>query len=152
MAIHYTAVHQHAVVQHARHGDLLEIKFLGGASEVGRSGILLKDRKNILMDYGLKVNDKLEYPMPAGRVDAFILSHAHLDHCGNAPALYHDGLPVAFGTEPTLDTSQLLIDDSIKINRQNKTKGHYGKKEAQLFSRNYTSHKYHERFEYDGYK
>ena len=129
----------------------MEIKFLGGASEVGRSGILLKDRKNILMDYGLKVNDKLEYPMPAGRVDAFILSHAHLDHCGNAPALYHDGIPAAFGTEPTLDTSQLLIDDSIKINRQNKTKGHYGKKEAQLFSRNYTSHKYHERFEYDGY-
>ncbi len=118
---------------------------------MGRSGILLKDRKNILFDYGLKVNEKLEYPMPAGHVDAFVLSHAHLDHCGNSPALYHDGLPVAFGTSASLDIANLLIEDSIKINRQNKTKGHYGKKEAQLFSRSYMSHPYHSRIEYEDY-
>lgn len=130
----------------------MEIKFLGGASEVGRSGILLKDRKNILLDYGLKVNDpKLDYPLQAGPVDVFILSHAHLDHCGNAPALYRGGLPRAMGTEPTLDISELLIEDSIKINRINKTKGHYAKKEAQLFSRSYSSHQYNERVEYEGY-
>jgi putative mRNA 3-end processing factor len=129
----------------------LEIRFLGGASEVGRSGILLKGSKKILMDYGLKVNERLEYPLPAGQIDAFILSHAHLDHCGNAPALYHDGLPIAFGTSPTLDISSLLIEDSIKINRQNKTKGHYSKKEAQLFSRSYMSYPYHTRIDYSDY-
>ncbi len=129
----------------------MEIRFLGGAGEVGRSGILLKDKKNILMDYGLKVNEKLEYPLPAGHVDAFVLSHAHLDHCGNAPALYHDGLPVAFGTDPSLGLSELLIEDSIKINRQNRTKGHYNKKEAQLFSRSYKSYPYHSRIDYEDY-
>ena len=89
----------------------MEIRFLGAASEVGRSGILLKDKKNILMDYGLKINGHVEYPLPAGEVDAFILSHAHLDHCGSAPALYRTGSPPAFGTEPTLGLSELLIED-----------------------------------------
>ena len=129
----------------------MEVRFLGGASEVGRSGILLKGDKNILMDYGLRVNDFLDYPLPAGPVDAFILSHAHLDHCGNAPALYRDGAPVAFGTDPTLDLSNLLIEDSIKINRINKTKGHYGKKEAQTFARSYMSYPYHSRIDFANY-
>ncbi len=130
----------------------MEIRFLGGASEVGRSGILMQDGKNnILMDYGLKINGHTEYPLPAGDVDAFILSHAHLDHCGNAPALYRMGMPVAFGTAPSLGLAELLIADSIKINRINRTKGHYGKREAGFFSKSYKTYNYHDPFEFGGY-
>ena len=48
----------------------MEIDFLGGAGEVGRSAILIKDEKNILLDYGIKIDGKTEYPLPAPRVDA----------------------------------------------------------------------------------
>ncbi len=95
----------------------MEIQLLGGASEVGRSAILLKDSKNILLDYGVKIDGKTEYPMSAGRVDAFVLSHAHLDHSGNGPALYNAHSPQTFGTEPTRRLSELLLEDSMKINR-----------------------------------
>jgi Predicted metal-dependent RNase, consists of a metallo-beta-lactamase domain and an RNA-binding KH domain len=89
----------------------MEIDFLGGAGEVGRSAILIKDEKNILLDYGIKIDGKTEYPLPAPRVDAYIPSHAHLDHSGFAPALYKSGLPAAFGTEP----QNSLQNCSLKI-------------------------------------
>ena len=129
----------------------MEISFLGGAGEVGRSGILLNGKKKILMDYGVKINGKTEYPLPAGDIDAFILSHAHLDHCGNAPALYHSGYPPTFGTPPTLELSELLIADSIKINLKNHTKQPYNKKDAQRFSNKYFSHGYNSKIEFGDY-
>ncbi len=124
---------------------------MGGAGEVGRSGILLKGKKKILMDYGVKINEKTEYPLPAGEIDAFILSHAHLDHCGNAPALYHDGYPPTFGTAPTLELSELLIADSIKINMKNHTKMTYNKKDAQRFSNKYLKYEYNSKIEFGDY-
>ncbi len=129
----------------------MEISFLGGAGEVGRSGILLNGKKKILLDYGVKINGETEYPLPAGNIDAFILSHAHLDHCGNAPALYHSGYPPTFGTEPTLELSELLIADSIKINMKNHTRQPYNKKDAQRFSNKYQSYGYNSKIEFGEY-
>ena len=129
----------------------MEIKFLGGASEVGRSGILLNGKKRILLDYGVKINEKTEYPLPAGEIDAFILSHAHLDHCGNAPSLYHYGYPPTFGTAPTLALAELLIADSIKINIKNHTKLTYNKKDSQRFSNKYLEYEYHSNIEIGEY-
>ena len=92
----------------------MNIEFLGGASEVGRSAIFLKDEKNILLDYGLKIdNKKAQHPMPAHNVDAYIISHAHLDHCGFSPALYMQNSPVSFGTEPTIEIANILIEDAM---------------------------------------
>ncbi len=120
----------------------MDVQFLGGAGEVGRSGILLKGKKNMLLDYGVKLDTKIEYPMNAGRVDAFILSHAHLDHSGNAPALYSSGSPVSFGTPPTLKLSELLLEDSMKISRKNRVAHRFSKRDYRNFQRKYVSYDY----------
>ena len=130
----------------------MEVKLLGGAGEVGRSGILLKGEKNILLDYGIKIDGKTEYPLAAGRVDAFVLSHAHLDHSGYAPALYHDSMPVSFGTEPTLRLAELLIEDSIKINRLKKARQRFTKNDLKRFVQRYVSYPYHAPIDFGGYR
>ena len=70
----------------------MQISFFGGAREVGRSAIFLNGEKKFLLDYGIKLNNKTEYPLPLPYVpDAYILSHAHLDHSGYSPFLYTHG-------------------------------------------------------------
>ncbi len=96
------------------------ITFLGGSSQVGRSCLLLQtpDSK-ILLDCGINAAvsegpDKFPYLNVAeigdiNTIDAIILSHAHLDHCGLIPYLYKMGYkgPV-YMTAPTRDISALL--------------------------------------------
>ncbi len=132
-------------------GVLLEVKVLGAGAEVGRSGILIKAERNILLDYGIKIDGKTEYPLPPGRVDAFVLSHAHLDHSGFAPALYHDSMPSSFGTEPTLRLAELLIEDSIKINKLKKARQRFTKNELKRFVQSYSPCAYHSPIESNGY-
>ncbi len=120
----------------------MNIRFLGGAGEVGRSGFLIEGSKNILLDYGIKLDHKTEYPAEPGRVDAFVLSHAHLDHSGYSPALYDASFPVAIGTAPTRDLSELLIEDSIKINRLQKGPQKFFKRELKSFLNSYVPYKY----------
>ena len=122
----------------------MDIRILGAGQEVGRSGILVKGSKNILMDYGIKVEEKTEYPLHADNVDAFVLSHAHLDHSGFAPALYHYGVPAAFGTEPTLRMARLLIEDSIELTKRKHLHPQFRKRELRAFMHSYVPHKYNE--------
>lgn len=111
----------------------MEIQFLGGASEVGRSAILLNDDQKILLDYGIKINNKTEYPMQAGNIDLLILSHAHLDHSGFVPALYYSNLPTTVTTEPTIKLSELLIKDSMKISKRQHTKQKFVRRQLLSF-------------------
>ncbi len=131
----------------------MNIDFLGGASEVGRSGFVLRGEKNILLDYGVKVESKSHpsYPMAAHNIDAYIISHAHLDHCGAAPALYVTEAPVAFGTEPTIDIANILLEDSMKIARQEHFPQKFFKKQVIAFSRKYVALKYKEPVKYAEY-
>lgn len=114
-------------------------KFLGGAQEVGRSAIIMKDENTLLLDYGIKLNHKIEYPAPAQNVDAFVLSHAHLDHSGLAPALYNDMLIPTFGTEPTLKLSELLLNDALHIAKKEHTQPKYHKRQIATFMHRYTN-------------
>jgi putative mRNA 3-end processing factor len=122
--------------------DILEIHFLGGASEVGRSAIFLKGEENILLDYGIKIDGTVETPMQAKGVNAFILSHAHLDHSGFAPALYFGAPPITLGTAPTLELSNLLIEDSMKLAVRRNQKQYFYKKQLESFKRNYNAQPY----------
>jgi len=119
-----------------------ELHFLGGAGEVGRSAILLGGSSNLLFDYGIKLDDKTEYPQPARGVDACVLSHSHLDHCGALPVLYDTGFPTTYGTEPTKELSELLIDDSLKISRLNHQAHKFSKRQLKTFLNNYAPYEY----------
>ncbi len=75
-------------------GDV-RITFLGSSRQVGRSAILVKTRESeILMDCGINPGSKnaiSAYPrldveeFDLSRLDAVVISHAHLDHCGFLP-------------------------------------------------------------------
>ena len=97
---------------------------LGGFREVGRSCILMQTRdSNLLLDVGLNVgnnNDKFpNFDLPEFSIrdlDAVIISHAHLDHCGMVPFLYKYGYrgPV-YCTLPTRNLATMLQLDFVQI-------------------------------------
>src|SRR5512136_494383 len=104
----------------------LRITSLGGYREVGRSATLLMTRESkILIDCGVAVAGEnggtspyLSAPelQPMDSIDAVVVTHAHLDHCGLVPALFkygYDG-PV-YCTQPTRDLMSLLQIDYIKV-------------------------------------
>ncbi len=93
----------------------MKLRFFGGAQEIGRSAIMLEGSTRIMMDYGIGINKKIEYPVSMPDIDAVILSHAHLDHSGAVPLLFNEMSVPVFGTLPTVSISEILIKDSIKI-------------------------------------
>ena len=102
----------------------MNVKVLGAASEVGRSGFLVRcDRTNILLDYGVKFakrrDDPPIYPLhlKPKDVDAVVVTHAHLDHSGCVPSLFMGGNTHVYATPPTHDLSILLIEDMLKIEK-----------------------------------
>jgi putative mRNA 3-end processing factor len=106
----------------------MKLHCLGAGQEVGRSALLLKGKDNILLDYGLKLNPttqvkadmelpaKTEHPRPVKEeLTGIVLSHAHLDHSGAIPSLYKNANAPLFLTEATLELSNLLWKDTLKI-------------------------------------
>jgi KH/beta-lactamase-domain protein len=99
---------------------------MGGFREVGRSCMLLQTpNSRVMIDCGVNVagNDpKSSFPylnvpeFSLEELDAVVISHAHLDHCGFIPYLYHYGYdgPV-FCTTPTRDLMTLLQLDHLDI-------------------------------------
>ena len=84
---------------------------------MGRSCIGLESgESSILMDCGIKLTPEgPEYPNLPDRLDCFILSHAHLDHCGMVPTLYKRFLCPLYSTDISFDISHILQRDSLKI-------------------------------------
>nr|MDO8082963.1 MBL fold metallo-hydrolase [Candidatus Freyarchaeota archaeon] len=101
----------------------MDIRFLGGVREIGRSGVLLEsDETKILVDCGLKLGERTEYPRldQIDSVDAVILTHAHIDHTGALPLLFSlkklsPNFKGVFCTPPTLALSHIMLRDSFKL-------------------------------------
>jgi putative mRNA 3-end processing factor len=68
-----------------------------------------------MLDCGLKIRDTEGLPTLPEHTDALILSHAHLDHSGMAPALYKKDRPRIYGTDLTFETAHILQNDSAKV-------------------------------------
>jgi putative mRNA 3-end processing factor len=101
----------------------LDVKVLGAAREVGRSGFLVNcDGANFLLDYGVMFGRRgspPQYPqhVKPKDVDGIIITHAHLDHSGYVPSLFVSGHSRVYATPPTLELSRLLIEDMLKIEK-----------------------------------
>ncbi len=96
----------------------MQVRFLGGAREVGRIGISVKSAKSqVVIDYGVMLDHEPGFPMhvPPKDVDAVILTHSHLDHSGAIPIFYiNDRLPL-YTNKLNLELTQLLIQDFIHL-------------------------------------
>jgi len=102
----------------------VEIKVLGAAKEVGRSGFQVNcDGTNFLLDYGVMFGKPRgsppSYPLlvKPKDIDSAIITHAHLDHSGNMPSLFVNGNCHVYATPPTFELSRLLIEDMLKIEK-----------------------------------
>jgi len=94
----------------------MEVRFLGGAREVGRSAILVNER--LLLDFGAKTGTPTTYPAELRSVDpeAVVVSHGHLDHVGALPTLMAAGdRPAVHWTPPTDDLARTLARDTLDL-------------------------------------
>lgn len=121
-------------------GDV-RITALGGVQEVGRSAFLLQTREsNVLLDCG--TNPGSNRPFEAfprfdnpgfelDSLDAVIISHAHLDHCGLLPFLYKYGFdgPV-YCSAPTSNLMTLLQLDYLDVAGKQGTTPYYDQKDV----------------------
>ncbi len=111
------------------------VTFLGGASQIGRSAIYLQTSESrILFDCGIdpsvEMGNPEEFPyldspdFKLEDVDAIVISHAHMDHCGLLPYLYKMNYkgPI-YCTEPTRDLMALSQLDFIKITSSSSQNG-----------------------------
>jgi metallo-beta-lactamase family protein len=148
----------------------VSVRFLGGAKTVtGSSHLVTTDTSRVLLDAGLfqghrdeayKINTSFSYN-PA-KLNALVLSHAHIDHSGNIPLVVKKGLrSKIYATHATRDLCKLMLEDSGKIqeedtryvNKVNKRLGLplrkplYTKKDAARVARKFHTVFYRKRFQ-----
>ena len=102
------------------------LSFFGAAQNVTGSQYLLQaNGKNILIDCGLyqehdlKERNWADFKFPPAELDAVVLTHAHLDHCGLLPRLVTQGFNgQIYCTRATADIAQIVLQDCAKINEE----------------------------------
>ena len=103
------------------------ITFLGAARTVTGSKYLLDlGTSKVLVDAGLfqglkelRERNWLPFPIPASAIDAIVLTHAHLDHCGYLPRLVSQGFRGrVFCTAGTLDLCRIVLPDAGRIQEE----------------------------------
>src|SRR5574339_173079 len=102
----------------------MKINFHGAAQTVTGSQHLLEiNGHRLLLDCGLYQGRRedtyarnLKFAYDPRKVDAVILSHAHIDHAGNLPNLVQDGYegPI-YATRATVDLATIMLADSGRI-------------------------------------
>lgn len=102
----------------------MKISFFGAAGEVTGSCTLVEtDRARVLVDFGLhqgraeeEAHNRLVPPIDAPRLDAVVLTHAHMDHAGRMPMLPRLGYTrKVWATPATIDLSDIMLRDSANL-------------------------------------
>lgn len=110
----------------------MKLHFLGAAGEVPGSATLIETgRARVLIDFGLhqgsplaeRRNRRLPPCLEPARLDAIVLTHAHLDHIGRLPLLPRAGFrgPI-WCTRPTAELAAILLRDAAKIQEEDAAK------------------------------
>ncbi len=104
----------------------MRIEFSGANRTVtGSCHLIDVSGKRILLDCGMyqgkrELARQLNETLPAGPIDAVVLSHGHLDHCGKLPVLVKRGYdgPI-YATPATVDVARVVLLDSAEIQEEN---------------------------------
>lgn len=104
----------------------IKLQFLGAAQNVTGSRYLLEaNGVRLLIDCGLYQERHFRernwdpFPIPPDSIDAVLLTHAHLDHCGLLPKLVKEGFKGRiYCTSATAELAQIILLDSAKIQEE----------------------------------
>lgn len=105
----------------------LTVTFWGAAQTVtGSMHLVEAGGRRLLLDCGLARAPRLlarprnrDFPFAPTSIDAVILSHAHVDHCGNLPNLVRQGFagPI-YCTPATQELLRVILADSVRIQEE----------------------------------
>lgn len=102
-------------------GSHMKITFIGATHEVTGSCYYLEAAgKKFLVDCGMEQGpdyyENQEIPVKGSDLDFVLLTHAHMDHSGNLPAIYAKGFqgPV-YATQATCHLCDIMLRDSAHI-------------------------------------
>ena len=112
----------------------MELEFFGAAGEVtGSCHIVRAAGRTLLLDCGMiqggadaTARNRRKFPFEVRAIDAVVLSHAHVDHCGRLPLLVQRGFrgpiytnPACAGLVPILlrDSAHLAMREAERANR-----------------------------------
>lgn len=144
----------------------MRIRFMGAAREVtGSSHVVQVLGQTILLDCGLFQGRRFEVqaknrqvPYAPERIDAVVLSHAHIDHAGRLPYLVKQGFrgPI-HSTVATRDLCEVMLADSAHIQEKDAeflarrkkefVEPLYALRDVSTALTHFRPHRYHERFE-----
>jgi metallo-beta-lactamase family protein len=102
---------------------MVKLRFLGATRQVTGSRYCLEaGGAKILIDCGMFQERPFldrnwePSPVPPKEIDAVVLTHAHLDHCGLTPRLVNEGFrgPI-FTTPASADLVEIILRDSAQI-------------------------------------
>ncbi len=102
----------------------MKLEFFGAAAEVtGSCHVLHIGGYKVLLDCGLiqgsrkdEARNRDPFPFEASKIDAVVLSHAHLDHCGRLPLLVKRGFkgPI-YAQEASCELVAILLADAAHL-------------------------------------
>jgi len=102
----------------------MKLQFLGAATTVtGSQFLLTAGESNVIVDCGMfqgspteSARNRVPLAYDASSIDALLLTHAHLDHCGLIPLLVREGFrgPI-FATRATAELARIVLLDSAKL-------------------------------------
>jgi len=104
----------------------MRIHFLGAARTTTGSMYLLEvNQRRVLLECGLfqgrrgeSIERNRTFPFDPKQLEAAVLSHAHIDHCGNLPNLCKQGFEGSiYCTFATRDLASIMLEDSAEIQR-----------------------------------
>src|SRR5678816_4652944 len=102
----------------------MQLEFFGAAGEVtGSCHILRAGGRQLLLDCGMiqggadaTARNRRAFPFEASGIDAVVLSHAHIDHCGRLPLLVKRGFRGPIHTNKACaDLVPILLRDSANL-------------------------------------
>jgi metallo-beta-lactamase family protein len=104
----------------------VKISFLGAAQNVTGSRYMVEaNGQRLLVDCGLYQERDLRgrnwdpFPIPPKSIDAVLLTHAHLDHCGLLPKLVKEGFTgKIYCTDATSEIAQIVLLDSAHLQEE----------------------------------